>query len=459
MGASLSTKALRVLAGLAVLALIQFPGAQGAWGATTQTFFSPGDHSFTVPLGVTSITVTAIGAGGGNCTPAHGGRGAAITATVPVTPGEALVAAVGGPGGPCNGNYVGGVGGGGGGGAGTRGGTGAGGGGASVVAPGTFIPELAQALVVAGGGGGSTSFLESDNGGDAGSPGTDGTVAGSGGGAGTQSSGGAGGVAGTNAQAGSAGSFGTGGAGGDGDLAPDGTAAGGGGGGGGYFGGGGGGGSAQLQEAGGGGGGSSFVVAGATNASGTLTSSGAEIMITPNFTVAPTATISAPRSGGTYTLGQVVQTTFSCADAPGAPGIASCVDSNGTTRTMSGGRGHLVTSSVGTFTYTVTATSHDGLIGRASITYSVAPAAMIVHAIVSNTLHTAKFAFKAIGHATGFQCALVKQKPHRQSTPSFSSCLSPKLYKHLKPGKYTFDVRSVSAGIRGMPAGKRFTIT
>jgi hypothetical protein len=32
----------------------------------------------------------------------------------------------------------------------------------------------------------------------------------------------------------------------------------------------------------------------------------------------------------------------------------------------------------------------------------------------------------------GFQCPLVK--------PSFSACRSPKTYKHLKPGKYTFEV-------------------
>lgn len=85
---------------------------------------------------------------------------------------------------------------------------------------------------------------------------------------------------------------------------------------------------------------------------------------------APTATISSPANDGSYTVGQVVPTTFSCADDFG-PGIASCDDSAGT-NTVSGGTSTLDTSTPGSFAYTVVATSTDGLSATASIDYTVA---------------------------------------------------------------------------------------
>jgi uncharacterized repeat protein (TIGR02543 family) len=79
----------------------------------------------------------------------------------------------------------------------------------------------------------------------------------------------------------------------------------------------------------------------------------------------PTATITSPGSGNTYTLGQVVPTGFTCAD-PNGPGISTCVDSDASTSP-----GVLDTSATGPFTYSVTATSGDGQSATASITYTV----------------------------------------------------------------------------------------
>jgi hypothetical protein len=88
------------------------------------------------------------------------------------------------------------------------------------------------------------------------------------------------------------------------------------------------------------------------------------------YALAPRATISGPASGGTYAVGQVVSSKFSCEEGSGGPGLASCADANGAT----GGSGQLSTAAVGEHTYTVTATSHDGLAASASITYTVTAA-------------------------------------------------------------------------------------
>ena len=92
------------------------------------------------------------------------------------------------------------------------------------------------------------------------------------------------------------------------------------------------------------------------------------------FTVVapPKATITAPASGRLFVRGNPIKTKFACTEGVGGPGLASCDDSAGTS-TVSGGSGHLNTSTIGTHSYVVTAISKDGQMARASITYTVVP--------------------------------------------------------------------------------------
>jgi Glycine rich protein len=235
-------------------------------------------QNFTVPNGVLSVTIAALGAQGGYAAGGGGtggGLGGSVTATVPVKPGAVLSIYVGGMGGNYQGTIQGGGfnGGGAGGcgcGAGSFGPAGSGGG-ASDVRVGKGM--LSDRIVVAGGGGGS-GYEAIAGGAGGGLTGGDGTgTAGYGGAGASQTAGGTGGAIGLYGPAacndGTTGVLGVGGTGGGTLNGTQCSAYGGGGGGGGYYGGGGGGAGGAYPNGtfnqGSGGGGSGFAEPSATN--------------------------------------------------------------------------------------------------------------------------------------------------------------------------------------------------
>jgi hypothetical protein len=241
----------------------------------TETFASTGvEQSFTVPAGVSSVRVNAIGAAGepGLFSPGgvdgSGGAGADVVGQLSVSAGEVLYVEVAAP--DFNGGGYGGFG--------FEGGVGGSGGGASDVRTisQTEPESLESRLLVAGGGGGGGGAFDGGvggNGGNAGNPGTAGTGGssssddGAAGGAGTLTGGGAGATGCSEPDSsGGNGGLGLGGMGGGEAFSPFSSGAGGGGGG--YTGGGGGESSCnpepEASAAGGGGGGSSYVYGGAS---------------------------------------------------------------------------------------------------------------------------------------------------------------------------------------------------
>ncbi len=174
---------------------------------------------------------------------------------------------------------------------------------------------------------------------------------------------------------------------------------------------------------------------------------------TITYTVAalPTATISSPATGTTYAVGQHVTTTYSCADGSFGPGIQSCVDSNGGTS----GTGQLATSSAGTFTYKVTATSKDGGSSSSSIAYTVAsaPKATISSPATAQTY--------AVGQSvpTSFSCTDSTFGPGISSCKDANGASSPTgALTTSTPGTYTYTVTATSSDGQTATASITYTV-
>jgi hypothetical protein len=87
------------------------------------------------------------------------------------------------------------------------------------------------------------------------------------------------------------------------------------------------------------------------------------------------------------------------------------------------------------------------------------PGTKIAKATIDRKARRATFRFLGIGATTGFQCELIRRGARTKRPQTFSSCASPKAYRHLKPGRYVFRVRALgSTGPDPTPATREFKI-
>ena len=391
---------LAVVWGLAVAA-----GARAALPAgctqsgqvVTCTFPSTGaEQSFSVPPGVTSVQVTAIGGAGGDGEIAVGGAGAMVSGSLSVSAPETLFVEVGGAG--STGGTAAGAAFNGGGLPGDQ--SAAGGGGASDVrtvscgSPCVTTDPMSlgsRLLIAAGeGGAGEPVMASGGDGGPAGASGTQGGgVLAAGGGGGGQPPAPIGGTGGSGGYASSPPSSGglPGARGGDGSLGKGGDGAAvyggtGGGGGGGLYGGGGGGGGGRDNatdtegSGGGGGGGSSLAPTGGSI--GLAASTAVPPSVTISYTVPPPPTCQ-PVSTSTP-AGQAVTVQLSCTDTTGATLTYAIVSgpSNGTLGTINQTTGQVVytpnSGYSGPDSFTYDATSSNGTATAQTVSITVVPA-------------------------------------------------------------------------------------
>jgi len=169
-----------------------------------------------------------------------------------------------------------------------------------------------------------------------------------------------------------------------------------------------------------------------------VSADGASGEATIHYTVSgyPTATITSPANGGTYAVDEVVHTTFSCTDAPGGPGISTCLDTDGSASPAT-----LFTSNPGTYSFDVWATSADGAVGDTSISYTVSgyPTATITSPASGGTYYT-----NEVVRPT-FSCADAPGGPGISSCVDTNGSTSPGTLFTSNPGTYSYYVWAASA--------------
>ena len=156
----------------------------------------------------------------------------------------------------------------------------------------------------------------------------------------------------------------------------------------------------------------------------------------------PSVSIANPTRQSVFVVGTVVDSSFSCRDGSGGPGIASCVDQDG-----HGSGASIDTSTPGSHTFTVTATSIDGQTRTASVTYKVAaappPPTASISAPVGEAVSHAVFALGEVVDSS-FSCSEGSGGPGIASCVDQDGNASGAPIDTSTPGLQTFKVTATS---------------
>jgi hypothetical protein len=181
----------------------------------------------------------------------------------------------------------------------------------------------------------------------------------------------------------------------------------------------------------------------------------AEQSFTLTVQAPPGTSIATPVDKATYTQGQAVAASFTCTEGAGGPGIASCVDQNGR---PSGAP--LDTAATGQHTFTVTATSKDGLTSRARVVYTVK--ASKTPKVPPGPRPGVLVSYRQIGGIGGPRPSLVVSKDRRAKV-TLGACttkfaLSPAAWSKLRAALRGAHLRAI-AGNYPAPKGSADMIT
>jgi hypothetical protein len=146
----------------------------------------------------------------------------------------------------------------------------------------------------------------------------------------------------------------------------------------------------------------------------------------------PSVTIGSPAGGAIYAVGQPVSASYSCAEAPGGPGLSSCTGSIPAASRVD-------TLTLGPHTLSVSAQSKDGLRSTVTVTYTVAGAPSVT---ISSPADGATYD-RGQSVPVGFSCA------ENRYGPGLVACSAPSSVDTSKVGTFAFTADAASAdGLR-----------